>query len=360
VIGIQRVVAIAGTVVAMLMTAYFAQQAVLGTQAARLLNRSTQVAFGTTRFTGADAYPLHLGISKVTLPPGHKPGRLERPNFLKLEWSEDDTRHVVLQRVELMQEEQFFDDMRSKGRESAMVFIHGYNVRFDDALRRTAQLTADLDYAGIPILYSWPSNGKTLAYTGDEANVGWTVPHLEKFLLDLKSRTQMKHVHIVAHSMGNRALLGVVERIGLRNMGEPILSRVVMAAPDVDALEFGNRFAMMLKRVASATTVYGSKNDRALLLSESIHGYGRLGLIPDQFASSGNVDMIDTSPLDLSLLGHSYYGDNPLVMSDIKTFLSTYATAQFRPWLRPDTAAAPGRLVWRFVANAASNPSDRK
>jgi esterase/lipase superfamily enzyme len=348
--GIRRWIAGLGAVAAMIMTAYFAQQATLGTQTLQLLSKSTQVAFGTSRNASSDhAYPLHVGYSEVTLPPNHRPGTLERPSLFRLELKEDDRKHVTLQRVETMPAEAFFQEIRSTQSNSALVFIHGFNVKFDDALRRTAQLTADLEYSGVPVLYSWPSKGQTVAYTLDEANVGWTVPHLEAFLLDLKSKANVDHIHVVAHSMGNRALLGVVERLGLRSPTAPVLSRVVMAAPDVDSLEFHNRFADLLQQVAAATTVYGSRNDRALLLSESIHGYDRLGLVSDHFGSKDRVDMIDTSPLDLSLLGHSYYGENPLVIDDMKAFLSSRFSANNRPWLKVDAEFAPRRVVWRFA-----------
>jgi esterase/lipase superfamily enzyme len=360
--GVKRVIACVGTAIAVVMTAFFAQQAIVGTQTIQVLAQSSKVAFGTTRLSAKSSeYPLHVGVSEVTLPPNHRPGELERPSLLKLEWSEDDRKHVSLQRVDVMAPNAFFDDVKAKGRESALVFIHGFNVRFDDALRRTAQLTADLEYQGIPILYSWPSSGKTLAYTRDESNVGWTVPHLETFLMDLRERAKLKHIHVVAHSMGNRALLGVIERLGMRGSTESrLLSRVIMAAPDVDALEFQNRYSRLLQRVVTATTIYGSKNDRALQLSESIHGHNRLGLVSEEFGSIENIDMIDTSPLDLSLLGHSYYGDSPLVMDDIRAFLSIHATASSRPWLRMDASVAPHRVVWRFVPTAAFNSLERK
>jgi esterase/lipase superfamily enzyme len=361
-VGVRRWIAITGTSVALAMTAYFSHQAILGTHYIRLLSQSSHVAFGTTRQAEkTGGYPLHLGVSEVTIPPNHRPGELERPSLLRLEWKENDLKHVSLQRVEVLSVDNFFADLKAKGKDSALVFIHGFNVKFDDALRRTAQLTSDLDYRGIPVLYSWPSKGKTLSYTRDEANVGWTVPHLEEFLVDLKNRGNLEHIHVVAHSMGNRALLGVVERLGLRGgLDKPLLSRVVMAAPDVDSLEFQNRFSTLLRRVATATVVYGSRNDRALQLSESIHGHGRLGLVSDHFGSQENVDMIDTSPLDWSMLGHSYYGDSPLVMDDIKAFLSAQFSAHSRPWLQMETGASPSRIVWRFVATAASGISNVK
>lgn len=356
--GVQRVVAIPGVIAAMMLTVYFTQHAYLGTKYLSLISKSTPIAFGSSRLSEYSGdYPLHLGVSQVTLPPNHVPGTLERPSILKLEWDEDENKHVVLQSISTLDPVIFFKDIQAKQRDSALVFIHGYNVSFDDALRRTAQLTADLKYEGIPILYSWPSRANTLSYTRDEANVGWTVPHLEQFLVDLRQKGNLKQIHVIAHSMGNRALLGAIERIGLRDdHREPVLSRVVMAAPDVDALEFKNRYAGLVQRVAGATVVYGSRNDRALMLSEQIHGYDRLGLVSSEFASRDNVDMIDTSPLDLSMLGHSYYGENPVVINDIKAFFREQPRASLRPWLRIDTSQTPERIVWRFQPDTTNSP----
>jgi esterase/lipase superfamily enzyme len=357
--GLRKSIACFGAIAALIMTVYFSHQAILGTQYVRILARSSNIAFGSTRLSSpSGSYPLQLGVSEVTLPPNHLPGKLERPSLLRFEWKEDDLKHVSLQKIDVLSDDDFFADLKAKQRESALVFIHGFNVRFDDALRRTAQLTSDLDYQGIPVLYSWPTSGKTVSYTEDEANVGWTVPHLEGFLLDLKRRANIQSIHVVAHSMGNRALLGVVERLGSRGEAQgPLLSRVVMAAPDVDSQEFHDRFSAGLQRIAVATTVYGSSHDRALQLSKSLHGNGRLGLVSEHFRSHANVEMIDTSPLDLSMLGHSYYGDIPIVIDDIKAFLGAQVTAGSRPWLRTEPGMAPSRIVWRFVPNTASNPS---
>ena len=49
------------------------------------------------------------------------------------------------------------EEVRDSRRKEAFVFIHGYNVAFDDAIYRTAQIAYDLSFDGPPILYSWPS-----------------------------------------------------------------------------------------------------------------------------------------------------------------------------------------------------------
>ncbi|MFL6808716.1 MAG: alpha/beta hydrolase, partial [Bradyrhizobium canariense] len=44
-------------------------------------------------------------------------------------------------------------------RSKAMIFVHGFNNRFDDAVYRFAQIVQDSRAPVIPILFSWPSQG---------------------------------------------------------------------------------------------------------------------------------------------------------------------------------------------------------
>jgi len=44
-------------------------------------------------------------------------------------------------------------------RSKAMVFVHGFNNRFDDAAYRLAQIVQDSKAPVIPVLFSWPSRG---------------------------------------------------------------------------------------------------------------------------------------------------------------------------------------------------------
>ncbi len=185
--------------------------------------------------------------------------------------------------MERADEESFFDQLRFKigasPSQSAFVFIHGYNVTFEDAVLRTAQISYDLKYDGAAILYSWPSQGTLWGYSRDEANVAWSISHLDQFLRDIKDRTGIKEFHLVAHSMGNRALLGALERISLREpTKQPMFNQIVLAAPDVDAGEFKTTYAKAVDECSQQATLYCSATDRALLASLKVHGYARLGL----------------------------------------------------------------------------------
>ena len=43
-------------------------------------------------------------------------------------------------------------------------------------------MAADLQFDGAPVMYSWPSQATLAGYPVDEANIRWTVPHLQQFL----------------------------------------------------------------------------------------------------------------------------------------------------------------------------------
>jgi len=228
------------------------------------------------------------------------------------------------------------------------VFIHGYNVLFDDAMRRTAQIAADIKFRGAPIVYSWPSQGKLLSYSQDESNVAWSVTHLERFLLDLKDRTGVKTIHLVAHSMGNRALMGALERIALRFPNkQPLFGQVVMAAPDVDTDDFLKRYASSVSACANRATLYASSGDRALLASMKLHGYRRLGLTSSPQPTVVGIDVVDVSPIDTSLLGHSYYGSHPLMLQELRELIDSGTGPINRQWLMTAQESQTPPL-WKF------------
>ena len=139
---------------------------------------------------GGDRGELELGTCEVSIPKDHQVGELESPSVLRLEFREDPERHVVLLGVHPAAGRRVL--CRSAGvrraiaGKEAFVFVHGYNVGFETAARRTAQIAYDLKFDGAPIFYSWPSQEGLLAYTVDETNVVWTVPHLKEFLLGVR------------------------------------------------------------------------------------------------------------------------------------------------------------------------------
>lgn len=326
-------------------------------------NESTR--FSVLRFEpDGNEYPLHVGLAEVTLPPDHQPGKLESPSLLKLEFSESPEKHIMLQSVvvEELAENWFHkisEQVRYADERECFVFIHGYNVRFADALKRTAQLSVDLQIQGPVVSYSWPSRGQVTAYAADEATVSWSAPNFQKLLVDLHALTEIRKINIVAHSMGNRALLQSIERIHLQTAGQTadpspskIVGTIILAAPDVDAQEFKSRYIHAIQNVADRATIYFTDNDRALQLSEKLHAAPRLGLgkLPPGFG----IEAVHTGDQGLFSLGHSYYGSDPVVIDDMKRVLKEHLTADQRGYLR-HAQTSEGASYWEIDRSLHAN-----
>ena len=48
-----------------------------------------------------------------------------------------------------------------------LIFVHGFNNRFDSAVFRFAQIVHDSGTTAVPVLFTWPSRGSVLAYGYD-------------------------------------------------------------------------------------------------------------------------------------------------------------------------------------------------
>jgi len=290
---------------------------------------------------GPDRGKLELGACEVSIPKSHDVGELESPSVLRLEFREDPRRHVVLLGVQSEPAERFFAHLREcvgrSSQKSAFVFVHGYNTTFNDAARRTAQIAYDLKFDGAPIFYSWPSQGKLLQYAVDETNVAWSTPHLLQFLTDVAEQSGAERIHLIAHSMGNRALTSALRDLSLLHKSpKPMFNEVVLTAPDIDADVFKNEIAPALVKTARRVTLYASSKDEALVLSKKVHGYPRAGDSGDQLVVVPGVDTVDVSAVDTSLLGHNYYGDNSSVLADLFELLQASKPADQRQWLHAE------------------------
>src|SRR5437879_757164 len=158
---------------------------------------------------GVDRAPISYGACEVSIPRDHQMGELESPSVWRLEIREDPTKHVVLLNVVAQPKDTFFTNVaarvRASPKTSAFLFVHGYNVTFEDAARRTAQISYDLGFEGAPVFYSWPSQGTFEGYPVDETNIEWTQANLKLFLEDFLNKTDAERINLIEHDMGTRA-----------------------------------------------------------------------------------------------------------------------------------------------------------
>jgi esterase/lipase superfamily enzyme len=305
---------------------------------------------------------MQLGYCEVSIPLSHGEGELESPSILRLELSARPDRHVMLQEIVPQESQDFYDAVRQRvqaaPQHDLFVFVHGFNVSFEKAARRTAQIAHDLDYDGVPVFFSWPSQGKAWRYTVDETNVTWSVPHLKSFLTDLAERTDAQAINLIAHSMGNRALTQTICELGYEcQQDRKLFQQVILAAPDIDADVFRDQIAPALARYSSHVTLYVSANDEALAASKLVHGSMRAGESASQPVAVAGVETIDVATTDLGPLGHSYYGSCPLILQDLAAILIESRSASHREWLAPVNTR--GAMYWRLsdVPAMAASPA---
>jgi esterase/lipase superfamily enzyme len=302
-------------------------------------------------FSGERGSEISYGSVFVSIPREHKVGAIERPSIWRLEFSEDPREHMMIVRRSTFPREDFLTEIRQTlargGSDASFVFVHGYHVGFEDAARRTAQITYDLDFRGAPVFYSWPSQGTLEGYTIDEANVEWSTLNLKNFLLDYAQNSGAKDIYLIAHSMGNRALTRAVTALFTEHPElKGRFKEIILTAPDVDADVFKREIAPKLVAGCDKITLYVSDGDKALLASKKVHGYPRLGDAAAGIAVVPGIETVDASGLDTSFLEHSYFATSGSVLKDIRRLVLEGLRAAQRGLT--EKLAALNERYWKF------------
>lgn len=147
--------------------------------------------------------------------------------------------------------------------------------------------------------------------------------------------------------MGNRPLVAAMNRIAAES-ATAVRSRfrqVVLTAPDIDASTFRG-LAASLRGVGQRVTLYASSNDLALKASSTFQGYQRAGDTRPTVLVVDGIDTIDVSALDTSFMGHSYFGDQRSVISDLYYLFRDGLEPTRRTGLNP--AGQPPNRCWVF------------
>ena len=209
-----------------------------------------------------------------------------------------------------------------------LVFIHGYDTPFDTALRRAAQIAHDLRYDAPVFVFSWPSAAGVLDYGLDQAVARKSSAQLAKILSHDLGPASFGTIHLIAHSMGNLVLLGALAQVQADHSIDALtLGEIVMAAPDVDRELFLNTISGI--SVPLNYTIYTSRHDQALKVSECVNQAERLGRLAPEAnvldTSTGGyvLDLIDVSDgsSNSDRWNHSRVFENPYLVQDMAALL---------------------------------------
>jgi esterase/lipase superfamily enzyme len=296
---------------------------------------------------------LHHGGCDVRIPLTHKIGSLGSPWWKRVLLGRTGRRddRLRLERLRPLGAERHWleiaEQLRAAASEDrqAVVFIHGYNVSFEDAALRAAQLGFDLGVRGAMAFFSWPSQGTVDGYPADEATIEASEHHIAAYLSDFARRSGAARVNVIAHSMGNRGLLRALGAILDRaeRHARVRFGHVILAAPDVDRDVF-LRLARAFPEVAEHTTLYISDRDRALGLSRFLHRFARAGYAPPVTVVPA-MDTVHVRNVDVTLLGHGYVAAARDVLHDMHDLLTHDAPPARRLGLREETLG-DGQRYW--------------
>ncbi|MCA0405337.1 MAG: alpha/beta hydrolase [Proteobacteria bacterium] len=239
--------------------------------------------------------------------------------------------------------------LRRQPQRRVLVFVHGYNMHFTDAVFDFAQFMHDSRTPAVPILFTWPSRGKLLAYGFDRESTAYSRDALEGALTRLSENPEVKEITVLAHSMGTWLTMETLRQMGIRNGRVPAKIReVILAAPDID-IDVFKRQVPALGSPRPGITVMVSQDDKALAVSRQVsQSSARLGAInPNAEPLRSELTGLGIRIADLTgvksddSLGHGKFSSSPLVVQAIGKHLS--AGHQF-------SSGAGGSLAYRAGA----------
>ena len=265
-------------------------------------------------FTSGRAAGLNFAAFELSIPPFHQAGAIEWPGEVPSQTTSFATvRHHVLDRSGF--ERGVARDAARHQPRRAGVYVHGFNSSFQESLYRLAQMAADADLSGAPVLFAWPSVARVTGYLEDKEAATYSRDALCEVLSALARNGAIEEILLVGHSMGGWLVAEALRQ--LRLMGrDDVLARlgVVLAAPDIDIDVFRAQMEV-IGPLPKPLTVLVSRDDLALSVSGFLAGERqRLGAIGvadrrvQDAALKANIQVIDISSLQASDgLNHDRY-----------------------------------------------------
>ncbi len=295
-------------------------------------NPTVELFAVTTRRQAADAGELFNGERTtrpayarlaISIPKARKVGEVEWPPAGGKPDAATTFAAVDLERLE---SERFGAALRASARGPArghvLVFVHGYNTRFDEAVFRLAQIVHDFRRTGDadPLQLAVLGLARLIPY--DRESAAFSRDALEELLAQLAKDPSVTQVSVLAHSMGGWLTMEALRQMGIRQGGVPArIANVMLAAPDIDvdvALMQGRALGARRPRMMLIV----SADDEALNVSRRLWGSrDRLGAIdPNREPYRTNLAKAGVEVIDLTneqagdRLNHSKFAQSPLAV----------------------------------------------
>jgi len=248
--------------------------------------------------------------------------------------------------------------LRESNKSEAMVYVHGFNERYENTVYGFAQILHDSGALGevAPVLFTWPSKGNVFAYGYDRESSNYSRDALERLLQYLVKEPKVKKITILAHSMGNWVTLEALRQMAIRDgRVAPKIKLVLLASPDVD-VDVSREQIEAMGPDRPHIALFVSEDDRALAASKQLWGAPRLGAInPDIEPYKSMLERENISVINLTAFpshdsfNHGKFAEDPKVVELIGRSLSngqvlTNSQVGFGEKIMQTTASAAGAV----------------
>jgi esterase/lipase superfamily enzyme len=199
-----------------------------------------------------------------------------------------------------------------------LLFVHGFNNDFTDAVVRAAQIAYGVGFVGTVAAFDWTSRKAGIAgYVADDAAARASTIWFEDFIGELATQQSLGRLIIVAFSMGTLVASNVIRDMESK-WPRLLLGQVVYAASDIDSTEFVTQLASKVRDRAERLTLYASSNDYAIRASKALRlQRPRVGSGPPSYIILEDIDYVDASGVDTDLIGHAYVAENEKLLQDL-------------------------------------------
>ncbi|WP_246731586.1 alpha/beta hydrolase [Methylocapsa sp. S129] len=287
--------------------------------------RSDDAAPAGVMFGGERGHGLSFADIAISIPPdaARKIGEVQWPSTIPGDAAHD---FVTLRadRLDLKQATAAFDNrLHASPTRHVLLFVHGYNTRFEEAVYRFAQIAHDAGAPVVPVLFTWPSRGKLFDYAYDRESATYSRDALEAVLQGMVKDANVASISILAHSMGNFVAIEAIRQMAIRNRAlSPKIKDIMLAAPDIDVDVFRRDVAEIEASARSVPiTLFVSQDDHALDLSRKFAGgEPRLGAVDPgaepyrSMLAKAHVDVVDLTALSSDdPLNHGKFSQSEVV-----------------------------------------------
>lgn len=274
-------------------------------------------------FTGERAPELSLTEIVVSIPPeeNRKVGQVQWPKRLPADPSRDFST-VSVKPLEPGAETQAWLHGHLPKSRRVLIFVHGFNNRFEDAVYRYAQIVHDSGADVAPVIFTWPSRASIFDYNYDKESTNYSRDALEELLQRASKNPSVGEITLMAHSMGSWLTVEALRQMAIRDgRVAPKITDVILASPDLDVDVFTKQMQAMGKS-RPKFTLFVSRDDRALTVSRRISGnIDRLGQIdPSVEPYRSQLERAGITVLDLTALkggdrlNHGKFAESPEVV----------------------------------------------